>query len=80
MNAGRGIGMDIIKEKVDSIGGKIELSFEAGKFCEFKILLASIGKSNYERICTHAGQVENSVLVESHKKESTIIQPTFAGR
>lgn len=39
MNAGRGIGMDIIKEKVDSLGGKIELSFEAGKFCEFKIFL-----------------------------------------
>ena len=45
MNAGRGIGMDIIKEKVDSIGGKIELSFEAGKFCEFKILLPATGKA-----------------------------------
>lgn len=39
MNAGRGIGMDIIKEKVHSLGGKVELSFEAGKFCEFKIFL-----------------------------------------
>ncbi|MFO1524813.1 MAG: ATP-binding protein [Turneriella sp.] len=39
MNAGRGIGMDIIKEKVQSIGGKVELSFETGKFCEFKIFL-----------------------------------------
>jgi two-component system, chemotaxis family, sensor kinase CheA len=39
LNSGRGIGMDIIKEKVDSLGGKIELSFETGKFCEFKIFL-----------------------------------------
>jgi HPt (histidine-containing phosphotransfer) domain-containing protein len=39
LNAGRGIGMDIIKEKVHSLGGKVELSFEAGKFCEFKIFL-----------------------------------------
>ena len=39
MNAGRGIGMDIIQEKVNSIGGKVELSFEGGKYCEFKIYL-----------------------------------------
>lgn len=39
MNAGRGIGMDIIQEKVNSIGGKVELSFEGGKYCEFKIFL-----------------------------------------
>lgn len=39
MNAGRGIGMDIIQEKVNSVGGKVELSFEGGKYCEFKIFL-----------------------------------------
>jgi len=39
LNAGRGIGMDIIKEKVDSLGGKIALKFEAGKYCEFMIFL-----------------------------------------
>lgn len=45
LNAGRGIGMDIIQEKVQSFGGKVELSFETGKFCEFKIFLpATPGK------------------------------------
>ena len=42
MNAGRGIGMDIIQEKVNSIGGKVELSFEGGKYCEFKIFLPDV--------------------------------------
>jgi chemosensory pili system protein ChpA (sensor histidine kinase/response regulator) len=45
LNAGRGIGMDIIQEKVQSLGGKVEVSFETGKFCEFKIILpANAGK------------------------------------
>ncbi|MFO1471130.1 MAG: Hpt domain-containing protein [Turneriella sp.] len=39
MNAGRGIGMDIIQEKINSIGGKVELGFESGKYCEFRIFL-----------------------------------------
>jgi methyl-accepting chemotaxis protein len=45
MNAGRGIGMDIIKEKVQAIGGKVELSFEAGKYCEFRFFLPDGVKS-----------------------------------
>lgn len=45
LNAGRGIGMDIIKEKVDSLGGKITLKFEAGKYCEFTITLPTGGQA-----------------------------------
>jgi len=39
MNAGRGVGMDIIKSNVEKQGGKIEISFKRNKFCEFKISL-----------------------------------------
>lgn len=39
LNAGRGVGMDIIKAKVESLGGKVELGFETGRFCEFAITL-----------------------------------------
>jgi len=37
--AGRGVGMQIIKKKVDELGGNTELNFEAGKFTEFTIEL-----------------------------------------
>jgi ligand-binding sensor domain-containing protein/signal transduction histidine kinase/uncharacterized membrane-anchored protein YhcB (DUF1043 family) len=37
--AGRGIGMDIVKEKINRLGGKIEMHSEPGKFCEFKVTL-----------------------------------------
>jgi len=35
--AGRGVGMPIIKKKVNQLGGKIDLNFEVGKFTEFTI-------------------------------------------
>ena len=38
--AGRGGGMDIVKEKVYKLAGKIEVSFESGQFCEFIITLS----------------------------------------
>jgi len=37
--AGRGVGMQIIKKKVDQLGGKIDLNFEGSKFTEFTIQL-----------------------------------------
>ena len=37
--AGRGIGMDLIKNKVQNAGGNITVDFESGKFCEFTIEL-----------------------------------------
>ncbi|MDH5655606.1 MAG: ATP-binding protein [Spirochaetia bacterium] len=38
-HAGRGVGMDLIKEKVENSGGKIDFDFQEGKFSEFKISL-----------------------------------------
>jgi ligand-binding sensor domain-containing protein/signal transduction histidine kinase len=34
-HAGRGVGMDIIKKKIEKHGGKIKVSCEEGEFCEF---------------------------------------------
>jgi chemotaxis protein histidine kinase CheA len=39
LNAGRGVGMDIIQKKVESLGGKVDVRFESGTFCEFAITL-----------------------------------------
>jgi len=35
--AGRGVGMDLVKEKIESIGGEVNLHFEKGQRCEFVI-------------------------------------------
>jgi len=35
--AGRGVGMDLVKEKVENIGGEISLNFQEGQSCEFNI-------------------------------------------
>jgi chemotaxis protein histidine kinase CheA len=31
--------MDIIQKKVESLGGKVDVRFESGTFCEFAITL-----------------------------------------
>lgn len=37
--SGRGVGMDIIKQSIHELGGKIRTSFAPGKFTEFSILI-----------------------------------------
>ena len=39
LHAGRGVGMDIIKQKIDSHHGEIKLDFEKDKFTVFQISL-----------------------------------------
>ena len=39
MTAGRGMGMDIIKNKIDKIGGKIDIETKEGQFAEFIVIL-----------------------------------------
>ena len=38
-DAGRGVGLDIIKETVAEVNGQVQLSTVPGKYCEFKIQL-----------------------------------------
>jgi two-component system chemotaxis sensor kinase CheA len=35
--SGRGVGMDLVKEELNKHQGTIDIAFEAGKFCEFKV-------------------------------------------
>jgi chemotaxis protein histidine kinase CheA len=35
--AGRGVGMDLVKDKIDRLGGSIKINTKTGKFCEFTI-------------------------------------------
>lgn len=38
-NAGRGIGLDLVKSTVSKWGGTIEIATEAEKFCEFRLII-----------------------------------------
>jgi chemotaxis protein histidine kinase CheA len=42
--SGRGVGMDLVKEKIETHKGSIETAFEEGKYCEFKVILPVKGK------------------------------------
>ena len=37
ISAGRGVGMDIIKKKLENIGGTIRIESKEGKYCQFVI-------------------------------------------
>ncbi len=39
MHAGRGMGMDIIKKRVEEAGGSLSIAFQEDKYCEFRINL-----------------------------------------
>jgi len=39
MHAGRGIGLDIIRDRVKELGGKLRLRQMTEKFCQFEIIL-----------------------------------------
>lgn len=39
LNAGRGVGLDLIRTRVESAGGRIAVHSEPGRFCAFQILL-----------------------------------------
>ena len=39
MHAGRGIGLDVIRDRVKELGGKLRLRQMAEKFCQFEIIL-----------------------------------------
>jgi sensor histidine kinase regulating citrate/malate metabolism len=39
MHAGRGVGMDVIRDQIRALGGRIRIQQMRGRFCEFDILL-----------------------------------------
>jgi len=42
MDAGRGVGMDVVARSVHALGGKIGVSTHPGKFTRFKIVLPAV--------------------------------------
>jgi two-component system chemotaxis sensor kinase CheA len=42
LHAGRGIGMEVIKQKVEALGGQLALSTQPSRFCAWSITLPSI--------------------------------------
>lgn len=43
MHAGRGVGLDIIRDSIKSIGGQLRLRQCAGKYCQFEVVLPAMG-------------------------------------
>jgi len=39
LESGRGMGMCIIKQKIDELGGRIEIDSQEGKYCAFRIFI-----------------------------------------
>ncbi|HKT74808.1 MAG TPA: ATP-binding protein [Steroidobacteraceae bacterium] len=46
MDAGRGVGMDVVARSVYNLGGKIGVSTNPGKFTRFKIVLPPVSAAN----------------------------------
>jgi two-component system chemotaxis sensor kinase CheA len=46
--AGRGVGMDLVKEKIDNAGGEIILNYQEGESCEFVITIPVKQEVNQE--------------------------------
>jgi two-component system chemotaxis sensor kinase CheA len=57
--AGRGIGLDIIYQKIIKQKGNIELNFEKGNFCEFKV---SIPLKKIRKISVNRNKKTNGIL------------------
>jgi len=52
--AGRGVGMDLVRDRIQQIGGTIELEFEPERFCLFHIKLPLKPKNNKKEIYSDA--------------------------
>jgi HPt (histidine-containing phosphotransfer) domain-containing protein len=57
--AGRGVGMDLVKEKIESIGGEIVLNFLKGQNCEFVISMPLQNDAQHELYVEESFSVEN---------------------
>lgn len=42
LDAGRGVGMDVVKERVEALNGQLALSTQPGQFCAWSITLPSV--------------------------------------
>jgi HPt (histidine-containing phosphotransfer) domain-containing protein len=54
--AGRGVGMDVVRQRVREAGGKLGLRFAAGRFTEFTIQVPLPGNATANRIPSSEGE------------------------
>jgi two-component system chemotaxis sensor kinase CheA len=57
--AGRGVGLDLIKNKLSKIKGNIQVKFEEGKFCEFNVSIPIRGKKSRKESRTKKQRLHN---------------------
>jgi two-component system chemotaxis sensor kinase CheA len=52
LTAGRGVGMDVVRQKIQKLGGQVIINSQAGKFCEFiiQIPLAKVSRMDQPEI------------------------------
>jgi chemotaxis protein histidine kinase CheA len=46
MDAGRGVGMDVVARSIQTAGGKIGIATKRGKFTRFKITFPGVDKAS----------------------------------
>ena len=71
MDAGRGVGMDVVARSVYALGGKIGVSTHPGKFTRFKIVLPAASRQ-------HRGRLSAEVVHHERQRQerSTASDPT----
>ena len=48
MHAGRGVGLDVVRQAVQALGGKVRLSQLLNKYCQFEIILPPMVDNNID--------------------------------
>ncbi len=43
LHAGRGVGLDLVRSRIEALGGRVEVHSQPGRFCAFRILLPREG-------------------------------------
>ena len=62
--SGRGVGMDIIKQRIKNHQGQIRVTFSKGKYCEFIIILPLSDKKNMEKNVTNTVETKHEEPAE----------------
>lgn len=82
--AGRGVGMDVVKTEIGSLGGRIEISSVAGKGTEFRLMIPltlAVTKALLVRVGSKTFAVPSSMIEQVlDLKEADVTRIREAGR
>jgi len=74
--SGRGVGMDVVRQEVQSLGGNVEVRTEAGKFTSFSLHLPismALQETLLIRVGIHEYLVPQNALVESVRLRHAVL-------